>query len=595
MICMVFTGLALVAGMHSAGADGFERASAIEDLLPYPDTGAGADSALTPLPAVPGEIPGCVDGWPVFLNPPSSGFPYTVTLFDADGDGADELFCTGGETFGIEGDGSFMPGWPTTEMLYMGYGTNDQKPGPSCADLEGDGLCEILWSERDWYAGSSHMWCFNGRHSSGSSMEGFPRTAPDEPSNALDSPFVLGDADGDGDLEAWSAHTLGNTGDYYRISGLDHLGNMLFTTDLDPGENILDIYFGDADGSGQEEFFAVTMLSGAFRLHLFTPSGGEQSGYPVELFEPSGGYLTFGRPIPVDLDEDGDLEIILGYWSSSAVAQARHHDGTAVAGFPVTIASGVQLFYLGLGDVNEDGFPELLATGKILAAGTYGLWAVDLAGGLVPGWPVTSPGWPEGYPTVVDVDGDGIQEVCFVTDGAQLFAIAGSGAVVPGFPKTLNGASYSGVAAGDIDGDGYYELAAVSTNGWAHAWDTEGVVAPGSAEWPMRGVDARNTGVFHVTGSTGIGGEGSGADPGTVTLEVLGNPALGSAVFLLSDPSCAEVGIFDLSGRMIARTAVEADGRAVWTPGSGSYPGLYFAAPLTDSDSGAPAAFVLLR
>lgn len=303
----------------------------------------------------------------------------------------------------------------------------------------------------------------------------------------------------------------------------------------------------------------------------------------------------FGRPIPVDLDEDGDLEIILGYWSSSAVAQARHHDGSAVTGFPVTIASGVQLFYLGLGDIDEDGFPELLATGRILAAGTYGVWAVDLAGGLVPGWPVTPPGWPEGYPTTVDVDGDGIQEVCTVTDGAQLFAFSGSGDVLPGFPKTLNGPSFSGVAAGDIDGDGYYELVAVSTNGWVHAWDTEGVVAPGSAEWPMRGVDARNTGVFHVTGMTGIGGEDPGAGSGAVTLHVLGNPVLGSAVFLVSGTSCTEVGIFDLSGRMIAIAAVEADCRAVWTPGSGSCPGLYLAAPLTDSDNGARVAFVLLR
>lgn len=595
MITVLFAGLAFVAGVHSTGAGVSGSPSAIEDLLPPVGDGIGAGCGMGAPVVDRGVTGGCVDGWPVFLNPPSSGFPYTITLFDADGDGADEIFCTGGETFGIEGDGSFMPGWPTTEMLYMGYGTNDQKPGPSCADLEGDGICEILWSERDWYAGSSHMWCFSGRHDDGTWMEGFPQEAPDEDSNALDSPFVIGDADGDGDLEAWSAHTLGNTGDYYRISGLDHLGNMLFTTDLDPSEDILDIYFGDADGNGQDEFFAVTMLSGAFRLHLFTPDGGEQSGYPVELFEPSGGYLMFGRPIPVDLDQDGDLEIILGYWSSSAIAQARHHDDSAVTGFPVTIAPGVQLFYLGLGDIDEDGFPELLATGKVMAAGTYGVWAIDLAGGLIPGWPVTSPGWPEGYPTVVDVDGDGIQEVCFVTDGAQLFAFTGSGAMVPGFPRTLNGPSYSGVAAGDIDGDGYYELAAVSTNGWAHAWDTGGPVAAGSAEWPMRGVDARNTGVFHVTGPTGIGGEGPGVGSGPVTLDLLGNPVRGSAVFLLSGAPCAAVGIFDLSGRMIASAVVEADGRAVWTPGTGSCPGLYFAAPLTDSGSGAPAAFVLLR
>lgn len=73
-------------------------------------------------------------GWPVSLSSPGAGFPYTPTLLDIDGDGADEIFLVGGNAFGLSGDGTFLPGWPTVEHLYMGYGTNDQMPGPSCAD-----------------------------------------------------------------------------------------------------------------------------------------------------------------------------------------------------------------------------------------------------------------------------------------------------------------------------------------------------------------------------------------------------------------------------------------------------------------------------
>ena len=42
-------------------------------------------------------------GWPVDLNAPGAGFPYTPTLFDVDHDGADEIFLTGGDTFGLRG------------------------------------------------------------------------------------------------------------------------------------------------------------------------------------------------------------------------------------------------------------------------------------------------------------------------------------------------------------------------------------------------------------------------------------------------------------------------------------------------------------
>ena len=103
-------------------------------------------------------------GWPVYLATPSAGFPYTPTLFDADGDGDDEIFLTGGHTFALYGDGTFIPGWPTSEMIYMGYGTNGNMPGPSVADVNLDNNTEILWSCRDWYAGSAHLWCFNGKN-----------------------------------------------------------------------------------------------------------------------------------------------------------------------------------------------------------------------------------------------------------------------------------------------------------------------------------------------------------------------------------------------------------------------------------------------
>ena len=73
--------------------------------------------------------------------------------------------------------------------------------------------------ERDWYAGSAHMWCFNGRNANGSNMPGFPQEAPDEFSNALDVPFVLGDVDGDGDLEAWGPALAGQ-----HLRPLPHLG-----------------------------------------------------------------------------------------------------------------------------------------------------------------------------------------------------------------------------------------------------------------------------------------------------------------------------------------------------------------------------------
>jgi hypothetical protein len=446
---------------------------------------------------------GLCDGWPVNLTAPGAGFPYTPTLFDIDGDGADEIFLTGGDTFGLNGDGTFLPGWPTADHLYMGYATNTNKPGPSCADLEGDGDIEVMWTERDWWAGSSAMWTFNGREPNGSNMPNLPAFAPDDYSNALDTPFVLADADGNGILEAWGAHTLGNNFLHYRVSAIDHTGTRLFTTDVNPAENILSLYWGDLDGDGGKEIFTVSWLEPNIRLHVFEPDGDIVPGYPITLYTLASGNLMFGPPVPFDLDDDGDLEILLGRWGGGAsYAECRHHDGTGCTGFPIQIATESQLFYMGLGDITGDGAPELLALDNWLGY-DYRAIAIDLAtGASLPGWPYVVPDWPKAFPAVADIDDDGKQDVIFVTAGGLLYALASDGSLLTGYPKTMMSPSISGVAVGDIDADGLFELVAATWDGWVYAWDTTGPALPGRADWPMRGLDARNTGVFIKSGAS---------------------------------------------------------------------------------------------
>jgi len=496
-------GLAVLAAL-SVGAAGLvpERAA---PFVAAPDCGVAFDpaplveaGAVSRSPLGPGASGDQCRGWPISLGTPGAGFPYTPTLYDMDGDGAAEIFLTGGNTFGLGGDGSFLPGWPTGEMQYMGYGTTGNMPGPSAGDMDFDGEPEVVWTERDWWAGGDTMWCFNGKYLDGSDMPGFPQQAPGQTSNALDTPFVLGDTDGDGDLEAWGAHTLGNNFTHYRVSAFDHLGTRLFTVDVDPAEDILSLYFGDVDGNGAAEMFGVSWLDPSYRLHLFEADGSAQPGYPIVLLTPpSSAYAMFGPPVPADLDGDGDLEILLGYnYGGSSKAECFHHDGSPYAGFPMQIATSSQLFYLGLGDVTADGAPELIAFENHLS-GNYRVFVLDVAtGSVLSGWPFGLAAWPKGFPTVVDVDGDGVQDICFATDGAELYAVSGAGQVVAGFPKAMNGPSISGVAAGDIDGDGLFELVAATWDGWVHAWDTPSPALAGSADWPLRGVNARNTGVY---------------------------------------------------------------------------------------------------
>jgi hypothetical protein len=590
----------LIAGVSTALATPPDGAPAMSA------TGMISVATTTPAPGDPGVAAGGDEagrtavpsslhrGWPLDLNGPGAGFPYTPTLFDADGDGADEIFMTGGETFGLRGDGSFLPGWPTSDHVNMGYGTNDQKPGPSVADLDGDGDYEILWSERDWYAGSSHMWCFNARNFDGTNLPNFPQSAPDQSSNALDVPFVLGDTDGDGNLEAWGPHSLGNAFIHYRISAFDHLGTRLFTHDMNINENALSLYYGDLDGNGAAEMFTVTWMSPSLYLHAFTSTGDEQPGYPILLYTLTSGYLPFGPPVVTDLDHDGDLEILFGQWASSAArVRAFHHDATPVTGFPIQIATGFQMFYIGLGDLTGDGVPELIVTGKVLSS-DYRVHVFDIATGTsLPGWPYALPYWPEGFPSVADVSNDGYQDICISTGGGDVRAIGHDGVLLPAYPDTMRAPSISGAAVGDIDGDGFFELVAATWDGFVYAWDTEGAVLPGRAEWPMRGVDARNTGVFgHWADPAQVAGAGT-APP--LKLRVEPNPVFARATLRMGAAANGTVlGIFDAGGRQIDALRSQGGTTLTWTPPRGTVPGIYFVRP---QGAGASEAtrFVLVR
>ncbi len=577
--------------------------------LPTLSAGASPQSSITTtLPAMnetlereaPVSMPLVTDpdlrsGWPVDLSSPGAGFPYTATLFDADGDGADEIFVTGGHTFGLRGDGTFLPGWPTTEMLNMGYGTNGSKPGPTIANLDNDGDCEILWSLRDWYAGSSYMWSFNGKNFDGSNLPGFPQVAPDGSSNALDIPFVAGDTDGDGDLEIWGSHTIGNTFIYDRLSGFDHEGTCLFTVGLGADESALSLHFGDVDGNGVKEMFVLAWDDPSLRLHVFQADGQLAAGYPRVLYTFTSGYLPFGSPIPFDLDSDGDLEILYGYTAGSSFAICVHHDGTPCNGFPITIASSSQLFYLGLGDVTGDAVPELLATDNHLGS-DYRVHVIDIATGTpLPAWPMAVPDWPKSFPTIVDITDDGLQEICFVDDGGKLNAVRGNGMVVPGYPKQMISGSISGVAAGDIDGDGLYELVTSTWDGYVYAWETEGTVLPGRADWPMRGIDPWNTGVFATVDYADVVDHGGITMP--LKLSASPNPVQASASisFNLDVSSRAQaVDIFDPSGRKVASLSGGAGSSLSWSPSAEDAAGIYLARAVGGSREES-VRFVVLR
>lgn len=239
-----------------------------------------------------------------------------------------------------------------------------------------------------------------------------------------------------------------------------------------------------------------------------------QSGFPKSKI----GTVAFGSPTVVDLDGDGQLEILTaGY---GGCVRAWHADGSPVAGFPLdtsgTNCSGERINGpLAVADINNDGMLEIAVGTRGLSnqAGQRGkvfVWHAN--GNLLPGWPremdwnsTYGQGRAEVYSVALGkvLPGNTLQVIAgtsnnaanggdFGQDTRNLYVWQADGSPVSSFPTWYRTAGIWGqVAAADITGDGLANPITGRDQIYLHTYNNQGQPLSG---WPVRTyVDVNHT------------------------------------------------------------------------------------------------------
>jgi len=342
-------------------------------------------------------------------------------------------------------DGTDYPGWPKYTGSYN---------SPAIADLDDDGDLEIIYS-----ATTKRLYIW---HHDGSTLPGWPYVAPE----LVGSPAVA-DVDGDGSLEIAAGTYEGPVGpDPFEVYVWEIDGSVVGGFPVSTSGVVkAAVALGDIDADGEVEIVATAYhTSNNDYLYVWDAQGNLEAGWPVRAT-----YIRLSSPALGDLDGDGDLEVVIGgLYPTDFIEElfAFHHDGSAVAGWPVILEHSGSA-----GNINSS-------------------------------------------PVIADIDGNTDQVEVVVKVSNYFFAVHADGTLVDGFPYYLSDDNHGGTfspspAVGDLDGDGDVEYVFVSNHGKIAFFDEGHSFSEQLAFWPMFKHDPHNTGYLPPLGQEGdLNGDG---------------------------------------------------------------------------------------
>ncbi|RKZ20921.1 hypothetical protein DRQ18_05370, partial [bacterium] len=288
-------------------------------------------------------------------------------------------------------------GWPVKENKVMG----------SPLVVEDNGEKYVIYGDMEGYLHKKDI--------NGAEVSPFPLFLEDD----IRTPAAVSDVDLDDTLEIAVA-VMSVPG---RVYLCDFYGNILWCDTL--SSTITGgVALADLDGEGKKEVIAID-YSGM--IWVFDCQGNPVTPFPLSSPDSAG---VLGSPAVGDVNRDGIPEIVFG--TSKGNLYAIKPDGTILSGFPVSTGTSIS------------GSPSIMDTVIAFGCDDYNLYIVSGYGNVLA--TVSTDGYVKCSPAFADLNRDGIGEVVFSSYDGNVYAVDLQGNLLPGWPVSVGSYPVSPVA-----------------------------------------------------------------------------------------------------------------------------------------------------
>lgn len=489
----------------------------------------------------------------VSTNPPQlGGFPIEMqggatsppAVGDIDGDGDKEIVVGSNYVYAWHHDGLELfdgDGDPQTWGILSTAG--DQFTGAIVLSrLDANPGLDIIAA--DLFTKSVH--CMDHK---GDALPGWPRVGE----NQFRAAPVAGDVDGDGLNEIVAVDAAGV------IYAWNADGSELIDGDLNPATD--GVFFRtpttsfhyhtpalcDIDSDGRDEIILGTRSSSIYALN---DDGSAVPGWPFALPGEAAGSVAVG-----DVDDDGEMEVVCH--TKSTHVYLLNHDATVATGWPRYIPINEPFFCPSpaLADFDGDDKLEIVLVGNTASATR--LCLIKANGLDYPGWPVVfNVGVAtECSPVVADIDGDGALDIVVGDESRFLYAFDLGGQPIDGFPIATGDAVRATPFVEDIDDDGDTEVIAAGWDSNLYVWDLAGSYVPQRAPWPTFHANVHRNGCIDFLVPTSVNRPARVAVSEPALLQNYPNPFNPATVIVFHVPDGAPqrvtLRIFDVTGALV--------------------------------------------